>query len=107
MIQNQSAVVDVSAIANTTVVTGIPGKRIIVFGYVLINGVATAQSIVFKSGTTALSGVKQLPLSVGGGIVAAPGDASLCYFLTAPGDNLVLTTTAATQVGGHVAYKYS
>jgi hypothetical protein len=106
MVQNQTASIDFNTAATQTVVPAVAGKRIVVYGYALFNGVATAQSVQFKSGSTLLAGVQQLPLSVGGGSVVFTGDQSISLFTTNPGDALSLTMTAATQVGGHVSYKY-
>lgn len=105
-VQNQSASFDVSAATTTAVVAAVDGKKISVYGYAFVNGVATGNSVQFKSGSANLSGVMQLPLAVGGGIVSnSPAD-TVALFTTAAGAALNVTTTAATQVGGHVAYKY-
>jgi hypothetical protein len=106
MVQNQTASIDFNTAATQTVIPAVAGKRIVVYGYVLFNGVATAQSVQFKSGSTLLAGVQQLPLSVGGGAVVYTGDQSISLFMTNIGDALSLTMTAATQVGGHISYKY-
>jgi hypothetical protein len=106
MVQNQTASIDFNTAATQTVVPAVAGKRIVVYGYALFNGVATAQSVQFKSGSTLLAGVQQLPLSVGGGAVVFSGDQTISLFTTNPGDALSLTMTAATQVGGHISYKY-
>lgn len=106
MVQNQTAVIDFNTIATQTVVPAVTGKRIVVLGYALFNGVATAQAVQFKSGSTVLAGVQQLPNSVGGGAVVYSGDQSIGLFTTNSGEALSLTMSAATQVGGHVSYKY-
>lgn len=106
MFQNQSTPVDFNTIATQTVVAAVPGKRIVVFGYALFNGVATAQSVQFKSGTTNLTGVQQMPLSVGGGLVDNSASERIALFVTNPGDALGMAMTAATQVGGRLAYQY-
>ena len=104
-VQNQSAAFDVSAATTTAVVAAVEGKKISVLNYGLYNGVATGNSVQFKSGSTNLTGVIQLPLAVGGhNLTSGSGDVAL--FTTAAGAALNITTTAATQVGGHVAFKY-
>lgn len=105
-VQNQSAAFDVSAATTTAVVAAVEGKKISVYGYTLINGVTSPNSVQFKSGSTNLSGVMQLPLNVCLGLVANSGDGTVALFTTAAGEALNITTTAATQVGGHIAFKY-
>lgn len=105
-VQNQSAAFDVSAATTTAVAAAVDGKKISVYGYTLVNGVVTGNSVQFKSGSSNLSGVMQLPLAVGGGLVANSGDGTVALFTTAAGAALNVTTTAATQVGGHISYKY-
>ena len=103
---NDSYAYDVSAATTTAVAAAVAGKRIEVLGYTFINGVATAQSVVFKSGTTAISGVMQLPQSIGGGLVNNGGERTTCLFRTAVGSALNVTQSAATQVGGHISFRY-
>jgi len=105
-VQNQSAAFDVSAATTTAVVAAVEGKKISVLNYGLYNGVATGNSVQFKSGSTNLTGVIQLPLAVGGGQNLTSGSGDVALFTTAAGAALNITTTAATQVGGHVAFKY-
>lgn len=106
-VTNQSAAVDISTATTTAVVAAVTGKRIVVYNYTLVNGVATGQSVQFKSGTTALTGVIQLPLAVGGGLAPSSGSELTCLFATARGEALNLVSTAATQFGGSVAYQYA
>lgn len=106
MVLNQTAAIDFNTAATQTVVPAVTGKRIVVLGYAVFNGVATAQSIQFKSGSTVLAGVQQLPASVGGGSVVFTGDPRVALFTTNSGEALSMVMTAATQVGGHVAYQY-
>lgn len=101
---NQSAPVDFSTIASQTLVAAVTGKRVYVVGYVLLNGVATAQTIQFKSGSNLLGGVMSLPSAVGGGAVAPLAPPGRCWFFTDVGVALTMAMTAATQVGGHVEY---
>jgi len=106
MTSNQSAAIDVNTATTTAVAAAVAGKRIAVYAYQLANGVATGQSIQWKSGTNTLTGVIQLPASVGGTAAATAGNPQLALFYTDAGAALSLTTTAATQVGGFVAFKY-
>jgi hypothetical protein len=108
MISNQSAAVDVNSSGANTIVAA-PGRntqRIAVLGYVLANGAGSAQSAQFKSGSTNLSGAMSLPSTVGGSLAAQAGAETVGLFVTNPGDALTLTLTAATQVAGHVSYRY-
>jgi hypothetical protein len=74
MVCNQSAAFDANTAAAQTAVAAVAGKRIVVYGYALVNGVATAQTIQFKSAsTTNLSGVMSLPSAVGGGVAHVLG----------------------------------
>lgn len=103
---NQSAVISAATAADQTIVPAVAGKKIAVLGYVVVNGVATGQTITWKSGSTAISGAMPLPQSVGGGLSVPAGHPQVGYFTTAESAALVLTMSAATQVSGHVAYKY-
>ncbi len=105
-VQNQTVAYDVSTATSTTVVPAVAGKKIAVYQYTLVNGVATGQSVLFKSGSTNLSGVMQLPLAVGGGLVSPSGSDTVSVFTTAESAAFVVTQSAATQVGGHFSYKY-
>jgi hypothetical protein len=106
MIQNQVAPIDFSTAATQTVIPAVAGKRVIVYAYSLFNGVATGQSVQFKSGSNLLSGVMQLPAAVGGPIAASTGDQSIGLLMTDVSAGLTMTMSAATQVGGHISYKY-
>lgn len=106
MVQNQTAAIDFSTAATQAVVPAVAGKRIVVYGFTLFNGVATGQSVQFKSGASNLGGVIQMPLSVGGPVSAYSGDQSISLFTTSIGDALSMVMSAATQVGGFISYKY-
>lgn len=107
MVANQTASIDFNTAATQTVVTAVAGKRIVVFGYALFNGVATAQTVQFKSGANLLGGVCSLPSAVGGGMVAYTGSEKVSVFMTDPGVALTMVMSAATQVGGHLSFLYS
>lgn len=103
---NQSAVINASSSGDNTVVSAVPDHRIVVTTYAVVNNVATAQAVTFKSGSsTSLSGAMQLPQAIGGGLVAASGASDVSLFQTAPGEALVANLSAATAVAGHVSYR--
>lgn len=102
---NQFASLDFNTAATQTVVAAPPaGRRIYVVGYFIANGVATAQTLQFRSGSNLLSGVISLPSAVGGGAVLPLAPQGRAWFFTDPGVALTMVQSAATQVGGHVAY---
>lgn len=107
MVQNQSLPIDFNTIATQTLVPAVAGKRIVVFGYTLVNGVATGQAVQFKSGTNNLTGAMQLVNAVGGITAVDSGSDTVAVFFTDVGAALSMSMSAATQVGGHVAFKYS
>lgn len=108
MIMNQSAPIDFNTAATQTAVAAVAGKRIVVLTYALVNGVGTGQTVQWRSNTTTnLSGVMQLPQAIGGGIAFSAGRDNTGLFFTAPGEALSLVMSAATQVGGHIAYYYA
>lgn len=107
MVTDQSAPVDFNTAATQTLVAAVPGKRILLLQYTLVNGVATGQSVQFKSGSNNLSGVMQLPAAVGGMLATNGGSEQTAVFMTDPGAALSMVMSAATQVGGHVAFRYA
>jgi hypothetical protein len=88
------AVVSISTATDTTVVSGVEGKRIVVVNMVLY--IASGQTVVWKSDSTALSG------PIGASYTA--GDAYDGLIETLLGGDLVITTTAAAVVAGHITY---
>lgn len=109
MIYNQSAAFSKNTAAtHEAVAAGRAGQRIVVLGYVLVNGAASAQSVKFQSGTTTdLSGAMSLPSSVGGSLVAQAGPQNTGLFACKPGEALSIVLSAATAVTGHIAYYYA
>lgn len=103
-VANQSAAIDFNTAATQTVVNGVAGKRVYVLGYKLFNGVATAQTVQFKSGSNLLGGVESLPSAVGGGLVVPIAPPGRCWFFTDVGAALTMVMSAGTQVGGGVAF---
>lgn len=105
MFKNEFAAIDFSTAATQTLVAARPGKRIAVIGYLVDNGVVTAQSVQFRSGATNLTGVMQLPNSVGGVINDNAGASDFVLFYTDIGAALTMVQSAATQVGGYVDFQ--
>lgn len=99
------AKVDVSASGDSTVVAAVSGRKIRVLTYVLASDTNT--KIKFKSDTTDLTG----PMALGaysnifnGNTDLTPGGL-IGVLETAPGEALVLNSTVAAAVGGHIVYK--
>lgn len=102
---NQFASIDFNTAATQTVIAApSANQRIYVVGYFISNGVATAQTLQFRSGSSNLSGVVSLPSAVGGGAVMPLAPPGRAWFFCAPGTALTMVQSAATQVAGHVAY---
>ena len=93
----QFALIDENAQANNEIVAAVSGKRIRVVSFFVV--AAAANSITWKSATTAIAG--PMALAQNGG-VSAEAEVGLCE--TAMGEALNLALSAATQVGGGVAY---
>lgn len=85
---------DEATAATHVVVAAVTNKRIVVTNLVCIIG--SSQTAIWKSGTTAISGV--LPESY------TTGDNELGILETERGEALQLTLSAAVQVTGHLTY---
>lgn len=105
-LSNTSAPIDFNTAATQTVVAAVAGKRVVVTAWFTVNGVATAQSIQFKSGSNNLTGVMQLPLTIGAVLNDAAPSETADVFFTDVGVALTMVMSAATQVGGYVSYRY-
>ncbi len=92
-----------SSSGDNQLVPAIAGKRIAVYGYVLL--AASAVTVRFESGAggTALSG--QMAIGVNGGI-AAPLSCDKAWMITAAGQALNLELSSAVSVAGHMTYDY-
>jgi hypothetical protein len=99
-------IVNVSAAGDTTIIAAVTGKKIRVKAFQLVNGVATANAVKFRSGTTDLMTALPLPLVVGGDTSAQDdGDGPDDFlFETAAGALLALNLSAATAVSGTLIY---
>jgi hypothetical protein len=99
-----TAAVDTAAAGPTVIVAGKTNRRIRVLAYIVTSHMSNY--VVWKSGTTALSG--QMHMSAGNNIAIHLGDlwqsGGLPVLQTAPGEDLVLYLDQAQVVGGHVTY---
>lgn len=96
----RTATISISASGDTTVSTPSATQRIAVVGYVLVNGVGTAQSVTFKSASTAITGA--MPLSTAAVPLVVLGSRRDPVFATNGGEALVINLSAATLVTGHI-----
>lgn len=79
-----------------------PNRKIKVLGGLIVNNVATAQTVFFKSGANTIGPNIVLPASLFGLVpfpYMEPG-----WLLTNPGEALILNLSAATAVGITVIY---
>lgn len=90
----QRVSIDISSATTTAIVAAVAGKHIVVLNVVIT--VASGQTIVWKRGTTALSGAIAESYTA--------GDAHAGLFETGPDEALNLTTTSVDQVSGHLTY---
>jgi hypothetical protein len=86
-----------STIDNHAVVAAVAGKSIRVLSYVLAVAGTSEQVIIFKSGTTALTG----PMPIESGISA---HFEVGLFQTARGEALNIDLGGAIQTSGHITY---
>lgn len=97
--------ISTNASGNTTLVTGISGRAIRVYGYKLV--AAGAVTTQFKSATTNLSGAMSQ-------ITGVPNDADNSGNRLDPipvlqcgyGESLILALGSAVQVSGHLVYDF-
>src|SRR6266498_760386 len=95
---------NINVAATGDIVAASATSRFVVYAFALVNGVATAQEVTFRSGTTALVGPLDLPSSIGGGVTMVGNMNSAPLFQTNPGEALNVLLGAATQVDGFVSY---
>lgn len=81
-----------------TVIAGVAGKRIRVFGAAIVGLLATG--VKFQSNSTDITGV--LSFAANGGMVWNSGSSP--WFQTAIGESLVINMSVATTLGGVVTY---
>jgi hypothetical protein len=94
---NQRAVVNFTASGDTSVITGVAGKVIYIYGFDL--ALSTSTTLTFKSGSTALTGPMTLNAYSKQITDTSP------YFVTNPGDNFVLSPGASATVAGVIWYR--
>ena len=93
------AVINYSTSGDKTVIAAVAGKRIVVTGALVVCGAAV--TLVFKSGSTAITGPMAFAAGGGFGRDARP-DGYL--FRTDAGQALVLNLSADAAVGGCLTY---
>jgi len=98
--------INATAAGANQIVAGVPGRRIVILGYVLCASAAvTAQWV---SGAVNISGPMSLT-AAGDNISAGPGRSEVGFFrwgTGATGGDLTLTLGGAVQVGGHLTYTF-
>src|SRR5262245_42048748 len=98
----QNASFSSAASGDVAAVTGVTGINIKIWRVFLANGVAPAQALIFKDGSTALTGAISLPSSVGGAI--SLGDGINPLWILGSGNTFNVNESAATSVTGFVQY---
>lgn len=99
------AKVDISASGDSTIVAAVTDRKIRVLTYLLATDTNT--KIKFKSASTDLTG----PMSLGAYTNIFNGNTDLMpggligVLETQPGEALVLNSTVAAALGGHIVYK--
>lgn len=91
-------VVSKNTAADNELVAAVVGKKIRVLSYSL-NAAGGANTVTWKSASTALSGA----MDIGDNVYVA-AEANRGLFETAAGEALNLTLSAATLVAGHISY---
>lgn len=90
--------VTVSSSGDNPVVAAVTGKKIRVKSFELVNGVATANSVKWRSGTTDISGVATAPAAIGTFAECFASDPKAFLVQTVAGEALNLNLSAATAV---------
>lgn len=92
--------IDISSSGSNTVVAGIPGEVITIYGMFFQCGAST--TITFYDGSTALTG--PMAFTAGGGLNVFFGD-STPIFTLGEGDSFIIDVTGLLpQVGGFIYY---
>ena len=93
------AKIDTTTTGDQTIVSADATKKIKVVSYLIVN--TGAQSLTWKSASTALSGA----MAIGAlGILAVAGAPSAWLMQTAVNEALILNLSSNTQVSGHITY---
>lgn len=95
-----SGIINISSSGDNTVIAGVAGEIITVYGMFFQCGAAT--TITFKNGTSALSG----PMSFvsGGGLNVFFGDSTPIFTLSSGSSFIVNASGLFPQVGGFIYY---
>lgn len=107
------AVVNISTITTTLIVTGVSGRHVRVCGFSLVT--ALANNVAFLSGTGATCGVGTAGMSGGttaasgynlaaNGGIAHGGGVGTVLKTVATGDSVCIITSATTQLSGQLSY---
>jgi len=93
--------INATASGETTVVTGVAGKRIIVLGYLFSSLLGVSVAVKSNPGGTTLAGAFDLPAN---GDKSYSGGLNAPAFQTEVGQALVFDLGLATSVRGHLTY---
>lgn len=102
----RNANISISTSGDQTAITAVTGSTIKVWRAVLINGVATAQTVIVKdaAGGNTL-GTFPLASAIGGGVNLGAGDMSHApVWVTAAGGALTFNLSASTALSGELWY---
>ena len=86
--------------ATGTIITGVPGKRIVVLSTYVI--VSTAANVNFQTSTGLVSLTGPVACATNGGFVLPYNQGG--WFATAVGDSLILNLSPNINVGGSISY---
>ena len=92
------AAINFASTGDNTLVAGVAGKIISVFKIFFV--VSAATNLVFKDGTTALTGA--MSMSANGSLTFAYD--STPWFFASPGNNFVLNQSGLAQISGDIYY---
>ena len=93
-----------STLGDNTIVSAVAARSIVVLNYILCNTAGAANTVIWKSGSTAIAGARKIAPSTTTSEVWCGGDRNSPLLITNSGEALVLNLSAATQVSGHLTY---
>jgi hypothetical protein len=100
-----NAVISTSSSGDNSIIAAAGGTTCIrIHRVVIVNNVATAQAIIVKDGTTAVTGTMGLPSSIGGGLVLGDMPGTTPLWVLSQNAAFTINLSAATSVGGFVTY---
>lgn len=101
-----NAVVNISTATTTEIIAAVAGRKIVIVGYNL--HAAADQTVIFKRGSTALSGEMQLIKGTccnpGGVAPYTEGYGQQGWFETIQNEAFNITTSTTGLLGGHITY---